>query len=269
MKLIKLILNNKLTTIIIVLSVVGLTVASITSVKLIQYVKNGDFKIETTASTTKKETTTESTTELTTTKTTTETTTKPTTTKAETTTKKPDPVINSSNVKSIFKPLISHYTSLEQGTHNAIGVDYTHNYREELMTVICEQTDWTELGIESVYKFKTVKSVAEVKRIYKKYLSSDIVNQADLNLFSYNNELYAIYGAKGSYEYNANSITYKGKKDGGYVVAIDAFLGNGAYLSTESFLVKYIDGRFKIVKKLGEEQIHPNDYYVADYERIY
>lgn len=265
MRIFKLIMANKMVSLIIVLSLCGLTLLSIATVKFVKIVENNETMQSTTESTSNQttETTIESTTQSTTT------TTEITTTTTTTTTKAPDPEINLSNVKSIFKPLISHYTSLEQGTHNAIGVDYTHNYREELMTVICEQTDWTELGIESVYKFKTVKSVAEVKRIYKKYLSSDIVNQADLNLFSYNNELYAIYGAKGSYEYNANSITYKGKKDGGYVVAIDAFLGNGAYLSTESFLVKYIDGRFKIVKKLGEEQIHPNDYYVADYERIY
>lgn len=261
MKLLKFLMANKIVSLIIVLSLSGLILLSIATVKFVEIVGNNETMQSTTESTSNQttETTTESTTQSTTA--TTETTT--------TTTKAPDPEINSSNVKTIFQPLIYHYTSLEQGSHNAIGVDYTHNYREELMTVICEQTGWTELGIESVYKFKTVKSVTEVKRIYKKYLSLDIVNQADLNLFSYNNELYAIYGAKGSYEYNANSITYKGKKDGGYVVAIDAFLGNGAYLSTESFLVKYIDGRFKIVKKLGEEQIHPNDYYVADYERIY
>lgn len=265
MRIFKLIMANKMVSLIIVLSLCGLTLLITATVKFVKIVGNNETVQSTTESTSNQttETTIESTTQSTTTMT------EITTTTTTTTTKAPDPEINLSNVKSIFKPLISHYTSLEQGTHNAIGVDYTHNYREELMTVICEQTDWTELGIESVYKFKTVKSVAEVKRIYKKYLSSDIVNQADLNLFSYNNELYAIYGAKGSYEYNANSITYKGKKDGGYVVAIDAFLGNGAYLSTESFLVKYIDGRFKIVKKLGEEQIHPNDYYVADYERIY
>lgn len=255
---------------IIVLSLCGLTLLSIATVKFVKMVGNNETMQSTTESTSNRttETTTESTTQSITTTTDTTTTTT-TTTNTTTTTKAPDPQINSSNVKTIFQPLIYHYTSLEQGSHNAIGIDYTHNYREELMTVICERTDWTEMSIESVYKFKTVKSVAEVKRIYKKYLSSDIVNQAYLNLFSYNNELYVIEGAKGSYEYNANSITYKGKKDGGYVVAIDAFLGNGAYLSTESFLVKYIDGRFKIVKKLGEEQIHPNDYYVADYERIY
>lgn len=261
MKLLKFLMANKIVSLIIVLSLSGLILLSIATVKFVKIVENNETMQSTTESTSNQttETTTESTTQSTTA--TIETTT--------TTTKAPDPEINSSNVKIIFQPLIYHYTSLEQGSHNAIGIDYTHNYREELMTVICEQTDWTELGIESVYKFKTVKSVAEVKRIYKKYLSSDIVNQAGLNLFSYNNELYAIYGAKGSYEYNANSITYKGEKDGGYVVAIDAFLDNGAYLSTESFLVKYIDGRFKIVKKLGEERIHPNDYYVADYERIY
>ena len=265
MRIFKLIMANKMVSLIIVFSLCGLTLLSIATVKFVKIVGNNETVQSTTKSTSNQttETTTESTTQSITT------TTETTTTTTTTTTKVFDPEINSSNVKAIFTPLIYHYTSLEQGSHNAIGIDYTHNYREELMTVICEQTDWTELGIESVYKFKTVKSVAEVKRIYKKYLSSDIVNQADLNLFSYNNELYAIYGAKGSYEYNANSITYKGKKDGGYVVAIDAFLGNGAYLSTESFLVKYIDGRFKIVKKLGEEQIHPNDYYVADYKRIY
>ncbi len=264
---------NKMVSLIIVFSLCGLTLLSIATVKFVKIVGNNETVQSTTESTSNQttETTTESTTQSITTTTETTTTTI-TTTNTTTTTKAPDPEINSSNVKKIFKPLISHYTSLDQGSHNAIGIDYTHNYREELMTVICERTDWTEMSIESVYKFKTVKSVAEVKRIYKKYLSSDIVNQADLdnsNLFSYNNELYVIYGAKGSFEYNANSITYKGKKDGGYVIAIDQFLGNGAYLSTESFLVKYIDGRFKIVKKLGEEQIHPNDYYVADYERIY
>ena len=161
MKLLKFLMANKIVSLIIVLSLSGLILLSIATVKFVEIVGNNETMQSTTESTSNQttETTTESTTQSTTA--TTETTT--------TTTKAPDPEINSSNVKTIFQPLIYHYTSLEQGSHNAIGVDYTHNYREELMTVICKRTDWTEMSIESVYKFKTVKSVAEVKRIYKKY----------------------------------------------------------------------------------------------------
>lgn len=264
MKIFKLIMANKIVSLIIVLSVCGVTMVSVATVKFVKIVENNKSTQLTTESTSNQ--TTETTTLSTTT--TTETTTTTTTT---TTTKAPDPQINSSNVKTIFQPLIYHYTSLEQGSHVAIGIDYNKNYYDELVEIVCEQTDWTEMGIISIYKFKNVKSVAEVKRIYKKYLSSDIVNQAKLensNLFSYNNELYVIEGAKGSYDYDASSITYKGKKDGGYVVAIDQFLGNGAYIGTESFLVKYIDGRFKIVKKLGEEQLHPTEYYSPNYDSV-
>ena len=181
------------------------------------------------------------------------------------------PKIDASNVKSIFQPLIYHYASLEQGIHSAIGIDYNKDYRDELLKTVCEQTDWTEMGIVSIYKFKTVKSAAEVKEIYKRYISDDVVDKllsGNSNFFSYNNELYIIEGAKGTYDYDASSITYKGEKDGGYVVAIDRFLGNGAYLATESFLVKYIDGNFKIVKKLGEEKLHPTDYYSPNYSSL-
>ena len=267
MRIFKLIMANKMVSLIIVLSLCGLTLLSIATVKFVKIVENNETMQSTTESTSNQttETATESTTQSTTT------TTEITTTTTTTTTKAPDPEINSSNVKIIFQPLIYHYTSLEQGSHIAVGIDYNKNYYDELVEIVCEQTDWTEMGIISIYKFKNVKSVAEVKRIYKKYLSLDIVNQAKLensNLFSYNNELYLIEGAKGSFDYDASSITYKGKKDGGYVVAIDQFLGNGAYIGTESFLVKYIDGRFKIVKKLGEEQLHPTEYYSPNYDSV-
>lgn len=264
MKIINFALKNKTLLFVILLAVIGGIMLCVSAVNIVKSAdKNGidvteECSTETDSSTTANITATE----------TTAITASATTTTTTTTTKAPDPEINSSNVYVVFYPLIRHYTSLEQGSHVAIGIDYSHNYRDELMIAICEQTDWTEMSIDSVYKFKTVKSAAEVKRIYKKYLSDDIVNQAELSLFSYNNELYTIQGAKGSFDYNANSITYKGKKNGGYVVAIDQFLGNGAYLGTESFLVKYIDGCFKIVKKLGEEQLHPYEYYPPNYDSV-
>lgn len=181
------------------------------------------------------------------------------------------PKVDPIRIKNEFHNAMLHYTSLEQGIHTAIGIDYNKDYRDELLKTVCEQTDWTEMGIVSIYKFKTVKSAAEVKEIYKRYISDDVVDKllsGNSNFFSYNNELYIIEGAKGTYDYDASSITYKGEKDGGYVVAIDRFLGNGAYLATESFLVKYIDGNFKIVKKLGEEKRHPTDYYSPNYSSL-
>lgn len=181
------------------------------------------------------------------------------------------PKIDASNVKSIFQPLIYHYASLEQGIHSAIGIDYNKDYRDELLKTVCEQTDWTEMGIVSIYKFKTVKSASEVKEIYKRYISDDVVDKlfsGNSNFFSYNNELYRIQGAVGTFDYDASSITYKGEKDGGYIVAIDRFLGNGAYLETVSFLVKYEDGQFKIVKELGEEKLHSTDYYSPNYSSL-
>lgn len=274
MKIINIILKNKLTSLIIVISLIGVILLSISTVELVQISKNISPK-QTTASTTESatettESITESATESTTESTTVTTTKKPTTT--TTTTKAPDPEITSKNVKEIFIPLIRHYTSLEQGWPFAIGIDYSHNYRNELMAVLCEQTDWTEMSVMGIYKFKTAKTVADVEKPYKKYLSESIVNQADLensgSFFSYNGELYWIEGAKDTFEYDADSIEYRGKQDGGYVVAIDQFLGNGVYLSTETFLVQYLNGNFKIVQKLGEEMLHPNAYENPNYDSI-
>lgn len=181
------------------------------------------------------------------------------------------PKVDPIRIKNGFHNAMLHYTSLEQGIHTAIGIDFNKDYYNELVNIATKESGFPSEAIVGIYKFRNVKSAAEVEKIYRKYLSDDIVDKLlpdNSNFFSYNNELYWIEGAVGTFDYDTSSIAYKGEKDGGYVVAIDRFLGNGAYLSTESFLVKYIDGNFKIVKKLGEEKLHPTDYYSPNYSSL-
>lgn len=278
MKLLKWILANKITSLIITISLTGVILLSVSTVKVIQVV-NGikTEQISTTTTESVTENTTENTTAVTATETTTESTTESTTVtttkpKTTTTTKAPDPKITSSNVKEVFIPLICHYTSLKQNLHYSIGLDYNNSYTAELMDVVCEETEWTEMSVIDIYKFKTVKTVADVKKIYKKYLSSSIVNQADLDndrhLFSYNGELYRVSGAIGTIDYDVNSIAIVGEQDGGYLIAIDTFIGAGTYSDTETFLVKSVNGRFIIDKFMYENKKWKGDVFLLDAEGL-
>lgn len=168
-----------------------------------------------------------------------------------------------------FQNAIFHYTSLYQGIHTAIGIDYNKDYYDELINMAYKEIGLPSEAILGIYKFKNVKSAAEIEKIYKKYLSDDIVDKLlpdHSNFLIYNNEIYYIDHARWTFDYDASSITYKGEKDGGYILEIDRY--RGEYLSTESYLLKYIDGNFKIVKKLGEEQLHPSDYRSPHYSSL-
>ncbi len=274
MKFLSLIMKNKAVSIVISLSLVGTILLSVATVSTIKMLDKSAGETTTTT-----ETTTEKTTTTTTTTTTTETTTKPTTTTTTettakpTTTKAPIPEINSSNVKKIFIPLIIHYTSLEQGYYGwALGDDN----KDYLFDNIIPDSWYKETGfppdaVASVYKITGVKTEKEMVARFKKHVSADIVEENDPSKMSFelNGELYFVMGFKGSFEYDAGSIKYKGEQDGGCVISIDRNLGEGAYLGTETFLVKYIGGRFKIVKRLGDKQLHDTYYTNPHYDSIF
>lgn len=179
------------------------------------------------------------------------------------------PKVDPIRIKNGFQNAIFHYTSLYQGIHTAIGIDYNKDYYDELIDMAYKEIGLPSEAILGIYKFKNVKSAAEIEKIYRKYLSDDIVDKLlpdHSNFLIYNNEIYYIDHARWTFDYDASSITYKGEKDGGYILEIDRY--HGEYLSTESYLLKYIDGNFKIVKKLGEEQLHPSDYRSPHYSSL-
>ena len=88
-----------------------------------------------------------------------------------TTEKEPVPKITSSNVKKIFIPLISNYTSLEQITHYAAGVDYSKDYTYILPDSWYEEQGMYPYAVLGVYRFKNIRTIDELKSHYKKYLS--------------------------------------------------------------------------------------------------
>ncbi len=157
--------------------------------------------------------------------------------------------INSSNAKTVFVPLIAHYRALNQSYHDTFSIERINGYwnNKELLEACYRETGINEYAISGIIRFKTVKNRDNLISYYKRYLSSGIINASGIKndrfIFSYNNSLYAVYGAKGSYEYDANSILYLGKKDGGYLISVNHSYG------TEEFLLKFVNetGQYKIV----------------------
>lgn len=189
-----------------------------------------------------------------------------------TTEKVPIPKITSSNVKKIFIPLISNYTSLEQITHYAAGVDYSKDYTYILPDSWYEEQGMYPYAVMGVYRFKNIKTVDELVSHYKKYLSANIVDEADLEnngfLFCDDNRLYAVQGAKGTYDYDANSITLVGEQDGGYLISVDSFIAEGTYIHTETYFVKYVDGRFIIDKLMCKSELSDKPTYLTDFDAV-
>lgn len=189
-----------------------------------------------------------------------------------TTEKEPVPKITSSNVKKIFIPLISNYTSLEQITHYAAGVDYSKDYTYILPDSWYEEQGMYPYAVLGVYRFKNIRTIDELKSHYKKYLSASIVDEADLGnkglLFCDDNHLYVIEGAKGTYDYDANSITLLGEQDGGYLISVDSFIAEGTYIHTETFLVKYVDGRFIIDKFIYRSDFSDEPIYLTNFDAV-
>lgn len=243
----KFLLKNKAVTITVIISICGVVLLGVCTAFLMKTAKNRNQQENTQAAS---ESTSVSETSDTATEASTATTatsvTKISTTVIPTSEKEDIPEINSDNVRKLFTPLLRYYSSLKQDTHYAVGLDCSKDYRAVLPKSWYDETGMTDMAIERVHKFKTVKSKQELKNIYRKYLSLNILNKYDIDnnnhIVVIENEMYLVEGARGTYEYDATSIKFRGKQDGGYLISADSCI-SGSYLSTEYFLVKYEKGQ--------------------------
>jgi len=185
-------------------------------------------------------------------------------------------VVNSANVKNTFLPVFKYYYSLTE-TQHGMFIDGSKDYISLL-----PKSWYTKHGVASdgsamlsVYKFKKYKTPAELKKVYKKYLSDEIIDEynsrfSDQSLIVINGEMYAIrFGGRGSITYDVNSIEFRGKADGGYLVAIDMYNSGDCYCETEVFLIKSVNGALKIEKIYDVEEHHSGYYQSPDYLPLY
>lgn len=179
------------------------------------------------------------------------------------TTAKKEPELNSGNVKSVCTPLFRYYLSLSQDMHFAVGLDKNKNCMDILPDSWYEKTGMTEMGVQAVYKFKTVKNKSQLKKVYRKYLSQSILNKYSIDknemLVETDDALYWVEGGRGTYDFDANSVKLKSKDDNGYTVSVDAYIGD-TYLKTSYFLVNDENGRFVISKELYDKQEKSLDF---------
>ena len=172
--------------------------------------------------------------------------------------------LSSENVKDIFTPLICNYHSLDELGHAYYYEDRT-NYIELLTDEWYEEND-PERYTSHLFKLKDIKSIAELKNMYKKYLSEDLVEKYTFNekyFITVDSELYIVYNnAVGTCSYDIDSIELSEKNDDEYLVEIDLYNSGDMYCETQSFSVKK-SGNSYVIDRYVSSDYEKRDY---DYE---
>lgn len=177
--------------------------------------------------------------------------------------------ITSSNVKSVFLPVLRQISSADNNYY-AVGLvkDKNGSVKDYRGKVPTDLPDGAVLGI---YKFKSVKSISELKTYLKKYMTSSFIEENcyfDM-LTEYNNSLYVIHGAVGSTTYNANSIKLVARHGNGYYISADSYGSGDNYCDTVTFYVKKVNGRYVVDDIVNKKQLHNWDYMPSNYNPIY
>ncbi len=176
--------------------------------------------------------------------------------------------ITSSNVKSVFLPVLKHVSSAHN-QYYAVGLvkDKNGKLKDYKGKVPTDLPDYVVLGI---YKFKSVNSISELKIYLKKYMSTDFIEEYcyfDM-LTEYNDSLYIIHGAAGSTAYNANSIKLVARHGNGYYISADSYGSGDNYFETVTFYVKKVNGRYVVADIVSKKQLHNWDYVPSNYKPV-
>ncbi len=178
------------------------------------------------------------------------------------------PYVNANNVKAKMTPLILNYHSLYEA-HDYYLAGYK-NYKSLLSESWYKQNDPYHYTAR-LYKFKTVKSEAELRNAYKQYLSSSLVDSLKFgNLVKINGTMYFAYmAAAGSTSYDMNSIKFVGEKDGGYLVSVHCYNSGDVYCQTETFLIKNVNGKMILDSKVDTTYEYDDIYVSPTYDSVY
>lgn len=148
------------------------------------------------------------------------------------------------------------FDGVSQGTYYSF-INPFNQYTGDFIKTVAFKKGLAPETIVSVWKFKDINSVDELKEELKKYMSDELIKKyvhEDM-LYESNDGLYLIIGAVGTYEYDYSSVRLEGEKDGGYVFSVLPRLNEEVSLDKEYYLLKNVSGQYII----AEELTHADD----------